>query len=57
MSARLRADKRAIQIRREQALERNAAWQALSTSEKIESLRSRRGESRRQIAKLTAAQA
>ena len=54
MSSRLRADKHAIEVRQAEAKERNAAWRKLSVAEKIASLRSRRGESKRQMKKLTA---
>lgn len=53
---RLRADKMAIQTRREEGKARNEAWRKLSTAEKIASLRARRGESKRQIRILTEAQ-
>jgi hypothetical protein len=49
---RLRADKQARLVRREEAVARNTAWQALSTEAKIASLRERRGESKKQIEKL-----
>jgi hypothetical protein len=47
---RLRADRRVE--RREEAVERNSAWAALSAADKIKSLEARRGESKRQLAKL-----
>jgi hypothetical protein len=40
--------------RRREAVERNTRWQALTTSEKISSLKARRGESKRQLKKLGA---
>lgn len=37
--------------------ERNAAWKALNVSDKLASLAARRGESKRQVSRLTARQA
>ena len=40
------------ETRRKEGIERNTAWQALSTDAKIASLRGRRGNSKRQLGKL-----
>lgn len=40
------------QQKREEALERNEKWESLSTKEKITRLKSRQGESKKQINKL-----
>ena len=47
---RLRADRR--DERRSEATERNAAWQALSTKDKLHVLARRPGNSKRQVRKL-----
>jgi hypothetical protein len=46
----LRADRR--EERRSDALLRNEAWRSLSTQEKLESLKQRPGNSKRQMGKL-----
>ena len=48
---RLRADRR--DERRREALLRNQAWQGLSATEKLERLKQRPGQSKRQRTKLT----
>lgn len=46
----LRPDRK--EARRREAEERNERWRALSTEEKLRSLLSRRGQSKRQVEKL-----
>ena len=52
MSNRPRRDYESVERRKREHEERLAAWRQLSTKEQIASLKGRRGESKRQLAKL-----